>query len=52
MLSVDVFLKGPFIYLLDVDAVQGLNLLGGGGGFRFVVSVSLKDKPHTISAEH
>ncbi|TNN29354.1 hypothetical protein EYF80_060496 [Liparis tanakae] len=35
------------IYLLDVDAVQGLDLLGGGGGFGFVVSVTLKDRRHS-----
>lgn len=32
-----------FSYLLDVDAIQGFDLLGGGGGFGFVISISLKN---------
>lgn len=32
------------IYLLNIDSIQGLNLLGSGGWFGFVVSISLKDK--------
>lgn len=29
-------------YLLNEDAIQGLHLLGSGGGFGFVVSISLQ----------
>lgn len=32
------------IYLLNIDTIQGLDLLSSGGGFGFVVSISLKDK--------
>lgn len=32
------------IYLLNIDSIQGLNLLGSGGWFGFVVSISLKDE--------
>lgn len=32
------------INLLNVDAIQGLDLLSSGGGFGFVVSISLKVK--------